>query len=127
MLEDIRNELDESVNLGLQQGINPEQIIVDPGVGFGKSVQQNLKLIEGLYTFREMGYPILIGPSRKSFIGYSLNLPPSERMEGTAAVVTIAIDRGADVIRVHDVKEMVRVARMTDFLVRSGFNNDQER
>jgi dihydropteroate synthase len=67
----------------------------------------------------ELGFPVLVGPSRKSFIGYSLNLPPDQRVEGTAAAVTIAIDRGADIIRVHDVESMVRVAKMSDFIVRN--------
>jgi dihydropteroate synthase/2-amino-4-hydroxy-6-hydroxymethyldihydropteridine diphosphokinase len=118
LIGDIRQELQESVDLALAAGVQERQIIVDPGIGFGKTVSQNLQLLNEINLFREMGYPILVGASRKSFIGYTLDLPPEERMEGTAATVSIAIDRGADIVRVHDVKEMVRVARMTDAIVR---------
>jgi dihydropteroate synthase len=118
LIGDIRRELQESVDLALAAGVQERQIIVDPGIGFGKTVSQNLQLLNEINLFREMGYPILVGASRKSFIGYTLDLPPEERMEGTAATVSIAIDRGADIVRVHDVKEMVRVARMTDAIVR---------
>lgn len=116
---DIQAELQASVDAGLAAGMQPEQIIVDPGIGFGKTVSQNRQLLAGLSELRRLGYPILIGPSRKSFIGYTLNLPPEERLEGTAAAVAIGIDRGADIIRVHDVKQMVRVARMADSIVRA--------
>jgi dihydropteroate synthase len=95
-------------------------IILDPGVGFGKTVEQNLELLDRLGDFHSLGYPILLGPSRKSFIGYTLDLPPNQRMEGTAAAVSIGIDRGADIIRVHDVVYMIRIARMTDAIVRRG-------
>jgi dihydropteroate synthase len=79
-------------------------------------------LINRLNEICELGYPVLLGPSRKSFIGYTLNLPPQERVEGTAAAVAIGILRGASIIRVHDVKQMVRVARMTDAIIYSGRN-----
>jgi dihydropteroate synthase/2-amino-4-hydroxy-6-hydroxymethyldihydropteridine diphosphokinase len=118
LIEDIKRELQESIDLALAAGVQPEQIILDPGVGFGKTVSQNLQLINELHYFRAPGYPILLGPSRKSFIGYTLNLPPEERLEGTAAAVAVGIARGADIVRVHDVKPMVRVARMTDSIVR---------
>jgi dihydropteroate synthase/2-amino-4-hydroxy-6-hydroxymethyldihydropteridine diphosphokinase len=118
LILDIKKELLESVDIALRKGVSKEQIIVDPGIGFGKTVTQNARLLNELSQFREMGYPILVGPSRKSFIGYTLGLPPDERKEGTAAAVAIAIDRGADIVRVHDVKEMIRVSRMTDRIVR---------
>lgn len=118
LIADIKRELLESVELALSAGVAKANIIVDPGIGFGKSVSQNIALLRRLDQFRILGYPVLIGPSRKSFIGHVLNLPPSERLEGTAATVAIGIDRGADIIRVHDVKAMVRVARMTDRIVR---------
>lgn len=118
LIGDIKRELQESVDLALAQGVRRENIIVDPGVGFGKTVGQNVRLLDELDRFKTMGYPILLGSSRKSFIGYTLNLPPHERVEGTAATVAIGIDRGADIVRVHDVKEMVRVARMTDRIIR---------
>jgi dihydropteroate synthase len=81
-------------------------------------VAQNLELINRLDEIRALGFPVLLGPSRKSFIGYTLDLPPDQRLEGTAASVAVGITRGADIIRVHDVREMVRVARMTDAIVR---------
>jgi len=118
LLADVQRELEESIELALANGISDEQIIIDPGIGFGKTVRQNLQLLNDLDQFLDMGYPILVGPSRKSFIGYTLDLPPEERMEGTAATIAIAIDRGADIIRVHDVRQMVRVARMVDSIVR---------
>ncbi len=119
LVADVRRELEESVNLALAAGVRKEQIIIDPGLGFGKTVAQSLQLLNELDHFKHMGYPILIGPSRKSFIGYSLNLPPDQRVEGTAATVAIGIARGADIVRVHDVQAMTRVARMTDKLVRN--------
>jgi dihydropteroate synthase len=118
LLTDIRRELEESIDLALTAGVGREQIIIDPGIGFGKTVSQNLTLLNRLDYFKEMGYPILLGPSRKSFIGYTLDLPPDERVEGTAATIAIGIDRGANIIRVHDVRQMVRVARMTDAIVK---------
>jgi dihydropteroate synthase len=118
LLTDIRRELEESIDLALAAGVGREQIIIDPGIGFGKTVSQNLTLLNRLDYFKEMGYPLLLGPSRKSFIGYTLDLPPGERIEGTAATIAIGIDRGANIIRVHDVKQMVRVARMTDAIVK---------
>lgn len=118
LISDIRGELMESVSLAHQAGIKDENIILDPGIGFGKTVAQNLELLDRLDEIKSLGYPMLVGPSRKSFIGYTLDLPPEERLEGTAAAVALAIDRGADIIRVHDVKVMTRVARMTDAIVR---------
>jgi len=118
LIEDIRRDLQESVALAHAAGIDDEHIILDPGIGFGKTVEQNLELIDRLDEIRDLGYPILLGPSRKSFIGYTLNLPPEQRLEGTAAAVAIGIARGADIIRVHDVPVMARVWRMTDAIVR---------
>ena len=118
LLEDVKRELLESVNIALASGIPDDQIIIDPGIGFGKSVEQNLELVNRLAEIRALGYPVLLGPSRKSFIGYTLNLPPGERLEGTAAAVAIGIAHGADIVRVHDVAFMSRVVRMTDAIVR---------
>lgn len=100
-------------------GIDAEQIILDPGLAFGKGVDQNLALINNLDRLKSLGFPLLVGPSRKSFIGRILDLSVEERVEGTAAAVAIAIARGADIVRVHDVKEMVRVARMSDAILRA--------
>ena len=118
LLADVRRELLESVALAHAAGIPDEHIILDPGIGFGKSVEQNLELVDRLGEIRSLGYPLLLGPSRKSFIGYTLDLPPDQRLEGTAAAVAIGIARGADIVRVHDVAFMMRVARMTDAIVR---------
>jgi dihydropteroate synthase len=118
LLEDIKRELLESVELAHKAGIQDENIILDPGIGFGKSVEQNLELINRFGELRELGYPLLAGPSRKSFIGYTLDLPPDQRVEGTAAAVAVAIVRGADLVRVHDVEPVMRVARMTDAITR---------
>lgn len=118
LISDINAELMESVAIAHEHGIPDELIILDPGIGFGKNVSQNLELIDRLDEVRALGYPLLVGPSRKSFIGYTLDLPPDKRVEGTAAAVAICIDRGADIIRVHDIAEMTRVAKMTDAIVR---------
>jgi dihydropteroate synthase len=118
LLADVANELQKSIDLAKQAGVPDEHIIIDPGIGFGKTVEQNLTLLNRLDTFKSLGYPILLGPSNKSFIGYTLDVPPDERVEGTAAAVAIGIERGADIIRVHQVKEMSRVARMADAIVR---------
>ena len=118
LVEDIRRELLESVHLAYAAGIADDHIILDPGIGFGKGVEQNLELLDRLDEIRSLGYPLLVGPSRKSFIGYTLNLPPDQRLEGTAAAVAVSIARGADILRIHDVEYMARVARMTDAIVR---------
>jgi dihydropteroate synthase len=118
LLEDIRRELLESVALAHTAGVPDEHIVLDPGIGFGKTVEQNLELIDRLGEIRALGYPVLVGPSRKSFIGYTLDLPPDQRVEGTAAAVAISIVRGADLVRVHDVAAISRVVKMTDAIVR---------
>jgi dihydropteroate synthase len=118
LLSDIKRELNECVEMALRAGIKEANIILDPGIGFGKTVEQNLELVDRLGELKAMGYPLLVGPSRKSFVGYTLNLPPEERVEGTAAAVTVCIDRGADIVRVHDVQQMARVAKIADAIVR---------
>ncbi|MDI6697236.1 MAG: dihydropteroate synthase [Anaerolineales bacterium] len=118
LLADICRELLESVDLAHQAGVADAQIILDPGIGFGKTVEQNLELIDRLAEIRSLGYPLLLGPSRKSFIGYTLDLPPDQRLEGTAAAAAVGIVRGTDILRVHDVEAMARLARMTDAIVR---------
>ncbi len=119
LFADIRRELRASVDLALAAGVDPARIILDPGIGFGKTVEQNLALVRGFGEFRALGHPLLAGPSRKSFIGYTLNLPPDQRAEGTAAVVALCIQQGADIVRVHDVALISRVARMADAVVRA--------
>ncbi len=118
LLEDVKRELMESVAIARQAGIPDEHIILDPGIGFGKTVEQNLTLLNRLDEICALGFPVLLGPSRKSFIGYTLDLPPDQRLEGTAAAVAIGIARGADIVRVHDVLEIARVARMADAIIR---------
>jgi dihydropteroate synthase len=117
-IAEITSSLTDSIELSLSLGVPRENIIVDPGIGFGKSWRQELELIRRLDELKRLGYPILIGPSRKSFIGMVLELPTEERLEGTAATVAIGIARGADIVRVHDVLPIVRVCRMSDAIVR---------
>jgi len=102
-----------------ETGIAADQIVLDPGVGFGKTLEQNLALINELQRFKSLGYPLLVGPSRKSFIGQVLDLPADQRLEGTAAAVALSVARGADIVRVHDVRQMARVVRMTGALIRA--------
>ncbi len=111
--------LKKSIALALDRGVPWQNIIVDPGVGFGKTLEQNLEIVRRLDEFKCLNRPILIGTSRKSMIGLVLDLPPDQRLEGTAATVAISIARGADIVRVHDVAQMVRVCRMSDAVVRS--------
>lgn len=118
LIEDVKHELLASVELAKKAGIEESRIILDPGIGFGKTREHNLELIDRLGEVRALGYPVLLGSSRKSFIGFTLDLPADQRLEGTAATVAVGITRGADIIRVHDLKEMARVARMTDALTR---------
>jgi dihydropteroate synthase len=119
LIEDVKQELLTSVELAKKAGIEDSHIILDPGIGFGKTREHNLQLINRLDEIRELGYPVLVGPSRKSFIGFTLDLPADQRVEGTAATIAIGIARGADIVRVHDVREMARVAKMTDAIVRA--------
>jgi len=118
LIEDVKRELLECVQRAHQAGIQDNLIILDPGIGFGKTVEHNLELINRVDEIRALGYPVLIGPSRKSFIGFTLDLSADQRVEGTGAAVAVGITRGADLVRVHDVLAMVRIARMTDALVR---------
>ena len=118
LVEDVKRELMNSVEIALKAGVEEKLVLLDPGIGFGKKREHNLELINRLDEIRSLGYPILLGTSRKSFIGFTLDLPPDQRVEGTAATVAVGITRGADMIRVHDVKERAHVAKMTDALVR---------
>lgn len=118
LMQEIARELAESITLALAAGVAPAQVMIDPGLGFGKTVEQNLELIDRLGELRQLGYPLLVGPSRKSFTGAALQLPVDQRLEGTAAAVALAIDRGADIVRVHDVAAMRRVAALADAITR---------
>ncbi len=118
VVREVRSDLQVLTGLALDHGIKPENLILDPGIGFGKSVKQNMTLINHLDIIRTLGYPILLGASRKSFIGFSQDLPPTERLEGSLAAAVVGIVRGVDILRVHDVKETVRAARLADAIVR---------
>ena len=118
LVPDVIAGLDRIAGIAQAAGIAPHNIILDPGIGFGKTADHNLELLRRLPELRSLEFPLLLGVSRKSTIGRVLNLPPEERLEGTAAAVAMSIAGGADVVRVHDVKEMARVARMTDAITR---------
>jgi dihydropteroate synthase len=119
VVNEIRLWLKKKVQNAEAQGIAAERIIIDPGIGFGKTTEHNLEILKRLSEFRELNKPLLVGTSRKSFIGNVLGVPITERVEGTAATVCWAVAHGADIVRVHDVKANVRAAQMTDALYRS--------
>ena len=116
LIEDIKSFFEERIRYATQFGIKKNRIILDPGIGFGKSYKDNFKLINQLEKFRGFQLPILIGPSRKSFIGVALNEEPEFRLEGTLAAVAAGILRGAQIVRVHDVKQMRKVAKIIDLI-----------
>lgn len=120
VIGDICAGLEASIDVARQAGLAPEQLIADPGFGFGWTVPQNLEMLRRLAELKALRLPILAGTSRKSTIGAVLDLPEQQRAWGTAATVAIAIANGADIVRVHDVAEMAQVARMTDAIVRAG-------
>ena len=117
LLPDILGSLSQSVETAVSSGVQPENIVLDPGIGFGKTPDHNLAILRQLREFKDLGFPMLVGTSRKSTIGFVLDLPVEDRLEGTAATVALSIAGGADIVRVHDVKEMVRVCRMSDAIV----------
>lgn len=117
LLEDIKSSLSNSVNTAIGRGVSEESIIIDPGFGFGKTVEQNLMILKNLSKICELGKPLLIGTSNKSFIGKILQKETSDRIEGTAATIAIGIANGASIIRVHDIEHMKRVAVMTDAIL----------
>ncbi len=118
VIGEISDYLEEGIAAATGAGLSREQIILDPGIGFGKKLEHNLEILRRLREFRALGCPLLVGTSRKSMIGMILDLPADQRVEGTAATVALAIASGADVVRVHDVKEMSRVAKVADAIVR---------
>jgi len=117
LLAEVKTELMDSVAIAKASGIPDKNIILDPGIGFGKTVAQNLMLLNHLDEICALGFPVLLGASRKSFIGYTLDLPPEERLEGSSAANAVGILRGANILRVHDVKQMARLARMVDAIL----------
>ena len=114
LIKEVSDYLRDRVKFAKENGVKEWQIILDPGIGFGKRVEDNFQLLRELNVIEELGFPVLVGPSRKSFIGLTLNLPVDKRMEGTAAAVAAGILNGARIVRVHDVKEMKQVVKITD-------------
>ena len=114
LMTEVKRFLRTAVDAAVAAGAPRERILVDPGIGFGKTAEQNWEVMRRLEELKELGQPVLVGTSRKSFIGKLLDLPVTERVEGTAATVTASVLRGADVVRVHDVREMMRVVRVAD-------------
>jgi len=118
IVDTVRQDLIRATSLALERGVPQNRIIIDPGIGFGKTQPQNLELLRRLDEIRALGFPMLVGTSRKSVLGHVLNLPADDRLEATAATVALGIAQGADVVRVHDVREMSRVCRIADAIVR---------
>ena len=118
ILPEIISDLERGITIAMKAGVPEQNIIIDPGIGFGKSFEQNLEIIRRLAELKTLDKPVLLGSSRKSMIGLALDLPTNQRLEGTAATVAIGIANGADIVRVHDVKQMVRVCRMSDAIIR---------
>ena len=114
VLSEIMSSLRKSISIAIDAGIGKDRIILDPGIGFGKTVQQNLEILKRLKEFQSMGFPILVGTSRKQFIGTILNLSAQERLYGTLATIAVAVMNGAHIVRVHDVRESVQVVTMCD-------------
>ena len=119
-VRDVLQDLFESIMLVKDAGVKDENIILDPGIGFAKDLKLNLEMMRNLDKLVSLGYPVLLATSRKSMIGHVLDLPPSERMEGTAATICHGILQGCQMVRVHDVKEMARTAKMMDALLGKG-------
>lgn len=120
LLEEIIEFFNRQIQFAVNSGIQKNRIILDPGIGFGKRIADNFVLLNSLQKLADLGYPMLVGPSRKSFIGLTLKLPPNQRVEGTSAAVTASILNGAKIVRVHDVKEMKRVVTIADLILRNG-------
>ncbi len=118
IMAEVTSDLERSISLAIKSGIAEPNIIIDPGIGFGKTLEQNLEIIHRLAELKSLGRPILLGTSRKSVIGLVLDLPADQRLEGAAATIAIGIANGADMVRVHDVKPTMRVCRMSDAIIR---------
>ncbi|SFG60645.1 Dihydropteroate synthase [Halobacillus alkaliphilus] len=123
LIDDMKADLEESITIAKQAGVKEENIVLDPGVGFAKGKEENLAVMRNLHQFEAMGYPVLLGSSRKSFIGTILDLPKDERMEGTGATVCYGIAQGVHIVRVHDVKSIARMTKMMDAMMgKEGYN-----
>ncbi len=117
-MEDMKNDLRETIEIAQKAGITKDKIILDPGVGFGKTYENNLTAINHLEELKELGYPVLLATSRKSVIGLTLDLPADQRVEGTVATSVMGVMKGASFVRVHDVKENLRAIRMTEAILK---------
>lgn len=117
-LEDVCQDLKDSVEIAKEAGIPDEHIILDPGVGFGKTYEQNLSIIHHLECLKDLGYPVLLATSRKSVIGLTLDLPSDDRIEGTLVTTVLGVEKGASFVRVHDVKENIRAIKMTQAIMK---------
>jgi dihydropteroate synthase len=120
LISDMIADLNESVEIVKRAGVQDDKIILDPGIGFAKTMEDNLVVMRNLETFSQLGYPVLLGTSRKTFIGRILDLPPSDRMEGTGATVCLGIEKGCSIVRVHDVQSIARMAKMMDAMLGKG-------
>ena len=118
IMESIKDFLNESIKMALDAGVKKEKIVLDPGIGFGKTFEQNLEVLRRLGELRDLGYPILLGTSRKSVIGNVLHLEPKDRVEGTVATTVLGVRDGVDIVRVHDITENLRAAKMADTIYR---------
>ncbi len=120
LIPDMISDLFESISIAKCAGVKEENIVLDPGIGFAKTFEDNLTVLNSLEHFSSLGYPVLLGTSRKSFIGRVLDLPAEERLEGTGATVCLGIQKGCQIVRVHDVKEISRMAKMMDAMLQKG-------
>ncbi|WP_035794318.1 dihydropteroate synthase [Clostridium algidicarnis] len=118
IIEDIKGFFKRSVAIAKEAGISEDMIILDPGIGFGKTTEQNIMVMSKLDEIKSLGYPLLLGTSRKSMLGKILDLPPKERVEGTLATTILGIVQGVDIVRVHDVQENLRAAKVADVIIR---------
>ena len=118
IMESMKESLKESIDMALEAGVKNEKIVLDPGIGFGKTFEQNLEVLRRLNELNDLGYPVLLGTSRKSVIGNVLNVEPKERLEGTIATTVLGVRDGVDIVRVHDVKENLKAAKMADAIYR---------
>ncbi len=124
VVAEVMEYLSEGIEIAVRAGVDRENILIDPGIGFGKTTEHNLELLNRLDEFRALGRPVLLGTSRKKFIGTVLGIPaPDRRVDGTAATIALGIERGARVVRVHDVARMAQVARMTDAIIKQSTND----
>lgn len=118
LITDIKSDLTSCVSAAIEAGVKPEQIIIDPGIGFAKNYDHNVATMQSLDSISSLGFPVLLGTSRKSFIGLTLDLPVEQRLEGTLATLCLGITKGVDIVRVHDVQPAARCCKMMDKLVR---------